>query len=198
MPRVLGGTSLRALLSERSGEFADGGLDVVKLADGVLWIDSVRDALVLQLESGSKLVEQLTAFAKRRSDGGERRHITFDGTKNPAQFFEGFADFSIGGRLEQESLDCGREPTATAVEIQPGKVEGKAQTGAVGVIVQHPLSETPDRGDAAGAVRDRMKAIRFGEPQSERIAPWADGFSQIAALLADEGAKMRQEFGGAE
>ena len=198
VPRVFGGTSQRTLLSERSGEFADGGLDVVELADGVLWIDLGRDVLVLKLESGSKLVEQLTAFAKRRSDGGERRHIPFDGTKNPAQFFEGFADFSIGGRLAQECLDCGRELKATAVEIQPGKVEGKTQTGAIGVIVQHPLSETPDRGDAAGAVRDRVKAIGLGEPQSERVAARTDGFSQIATLLADEGAKLRQQFGIAE
>src|SRR5436309_1517155 len=118
--------------------------------------------------------------------------------KDPAQFVEGFADFSIGGRLAQECLDCGRELKATAVEIQPGKVEGKTETGAVGVIVQHPLSETADRGDPARAFRDRVEAIRLGEPQSERIAARTDGVSQIAALLADEGAKLRQQFGVAE
>ena len=64
VPRVLGGTSLRALLSERSGEFADGGSDVVELAGSVLCIDCGKDALVFELESGSKLVKQLVAFAK--------------------------------------------------------------------------------------------------------------------------------------
>ena len=63
-PLVFSGASLGTLLSERSGQFAHGGLDVVELADGVLWIDSGRDALVFKLESGSKLVEQVTAFAK--------------------------------------------------------------------------------------------------------------------------------------
>ncbi len=86
--RVFGRTSLRTLLSERSGEFADGGLNIVEFADGVLCMDSGSDVLVFKLESGSKLVKQLTAFAQRRSDGGERRQITFDGMKDPAQFVD--------------------------------------------------------------------------------------------------------------
>ena len=198
LPRVFSGASFRTLLSERSGQFADGGLDVVELADGVLWIDSGRDALDFKLESGSKLVKQVAAFANGDSDGGERRHVRLDGTKDPPQFFEGFADFSIGGRLAPECFQCGGELKATAVKIQPGKVEGKTQTGAVGVIVQNPLSETPDNGDAARAVRDRVNAIRLGQPQGERIAAGTDGLSQIAALLADEGAKLRQQFGVAK
>ena len=64
MARVFSGTSLRTLLSESSGQFVDGGLDVVELADGVPWIDSGRDALVFKLESGSKLVKQNVALAK--------------------------------------------------------------------------------------------------------------------------------------
>ena len=129
LPRVFSGTPLRPLLSERSGEFADGGSDVVELAGGVLWIDwghCGNATLVFKLESGSKLVKQLAAFRKRGSEGGERRHVTLDGTKDPAQFFEGFADFSIGRRLVQECFQCGGELKATAVEIQPGKVEGEA------------------------------------------------------------------------
>ena len=177
LPRVFSGTSPRTLLSERSGEFADGGLDVVELAGGVLWIDCGRDALVFELESGAKLVKQHAAFAKRRSDGGERRHVTFDWTKDPAQFWEGFADCSIGGRLAQECFECGGELKATAIKIQPGKVEGEAQPGAAGMIVQHPLGQTPDSSNPARAVQDRVNAVRFGEPEGERIAPRTDGFS---------------------
>ena len=64
VPRVFSGASLRTLLLERSGQLADGGLDVVELADGVQWIDSGREALVFKLESGSKLVKQVAALAK--------------------------------------------------------------------------------------------------------------------------------------
>jgi len=195
LARVFSGTSVRTLLSERSGEFADGGSDVLELADGVPWIDSGRNVLVFKLESGSKLVKQLAAFAKRNCNGGESKHVPFDGTKDAAQFFERFADFGIGGRLAQECFQCGRELKATAVEIQPGKVEGKAQPGAVGMIVQHPLSQTSDSGDSARAVRDQVNAVRFGEPEGERIAPRTNGGSQTAALEADEGAKLRQQFG---
>ena len=198
LARVFSGTSVRTLLSKRSGEFADGRSDVVELAGGVLRIDWGRAALVFKLESGSKLVKQLAAFAKRNSNGGERRQVTFDGTKDSAQFFEGFADFRIGGGLAQESFQCGGELKATAVEIQPGKVEGKAQPGAVGMIVQHPLSQTPDSGDSARAVRDRVNTVRFGEPEGERIAPRTDGRSQTAALEADECAQVRQQFGVTE
>ena len=64
VPRVFGRTPLRTLLSERSGEFADGGLNIVEFADSVLWIDSRSDVLVFKLESRSKLVKQIAAFAK--------------------------------------------------------------------------------------------------------------------------------------
>src|SRR5438093_12776986 len=47
--RVFGRTSLRTLLSERSGEFADGGLNIVEFADGVLCIDSGSDVRVFKL-----------------------------------------------------------------------------------------------------------------------------------------------------
>ncbi len=173
-------------------------LAVVELAGGALWIDGGSDALVFELESGSKLVKQIAAFAKRNPNRGKSRQVRFDGTKDPAQFFERFADWSIGGRLAQECFQCGGKLTATAVEIQPGKVEGEAQPGAIGIIVQYPLSQTPDRGDPARAVLDRVNAVRFSEPEGERIAPRSDGATQTAALLAYEGTKLRQQFGVTE
>jgi hypothetical protein len=57
LSRVFGRTLLRTLVSERSGEFADGGLNIVEFADGVPVIDSGSDVLVFKLENGSQLVK---------------------------------------------------------------------------------------------------------------------------------------------
>src|SRR5438128_11511673 len=83
---------------------------------------------------------------------------------------------------------------ATEVEIQPGKVKRETLTVTVSAIVQYPLSQTPDRGDPARAIRDRVSVIGVDEPEVESIPAQRDGLSQLAARLADEGAERGQQF----
>src|SRR5439155_671559 len=76
--------------------------------------------------------------------------------------------------------------------IEPGKIEGKTQTASIRVIVQCPLRHAAHGDDALDAFRKGRSVAFCGQPVIESLSPPTDRFSQMAALLADEGAQARQ------
>ena len=81
---------------------------------------------------------------------------------------------------------------ATGGEIEPGKIERKTQSASISVIVQYPLRHAAHGHDSLDAFRKGRSAASSGQPAIESLSTHTDRFSQMAALLADEGAQARQ------
>src|SRR5580692_4791828 len=76
---------------------------------------------------------------------------------------------------------------ASGGEIKPGKIEGKTQTASISVIVQYPLRHAAHGDDSLDAFRKGRSVAFCGQPAIESLSTHTDRFSQMAALLADEG-----------
>ena len=81
---------------------------------------------------------------------------------------------------------------ATGGEIEPGKIEGKTQAAPIAVIVQRPLRQAAHGDDSPLTFRKGRSAAFCDQLAIESLSPQSDRFSQMAALLADEGAQARQ------
>src|SRR2546429_8991185 len=100
--------------------------------------------------------------------------------------------WASAGGCAKESSEGGQEMQAAGGEIEPGKIEGKTQTASIRVIVQCPLRHAAHGDDALDAFRKGRSVAFCGQPVIESLSPPTDRFSQMAALLADEGAQARQ------
>ena len=68
----------------------------------------------------------------------------------------------------------------------------QAQTAPLVVIVQYPLRHAAHSDDSTLTFRKGRSAAFCDQPAIESLSPQTDRFSQMAALLADEGAQARQ------
>src|SRR5438105_3697420 len=181
LARVFGPPALGALPAQRSLEALERRSDLVELLR--------RGVFLFEPENRAQTVKQIGAFGKSLQKQEERRLVFF---KHALESFQRFEDLGVGRRCAQESSKGGQEMQAAGGEIAPGKIEGKTQTASIRVIVQCPLRHAAHGDDALDAFRKGRSVAFCGQPVIESLSPPTDRFSQMAALLADEGAQARQ------
>src|SRR5437016_2810807 len=176
LARVFGPPALGALPAQRSLEALERRSDLVELLR--------RGVFLFEPENSAQTVKQIGAFGKSLQKQEERRLVLFKRAQHALESFQRFEDLGVGRR-------CAKEGSAGG-EIEPGKIEGKTQTASIRVIVQCPLRHAAHGDDALDAFRKGRSVAFCGQPVIESLSPPTDRFSQMAALLADEGAQARQ------
>src|SRR6266699_1421641 len=177
LARVFGPPALGALPAQRSLEALERRSDLVELLR--------RGVFLFEPENRAQTVKQIGAFGKSLQKQEERRLVLFKRAQHALESFQRFEDLGVGRRCAKESSEGGQE-------MQAGKIEGKTQTASIRVIVQCPLRHAAHGDDALDAFRKGRSVAFCGQPVIESLSPPTDRFSQMAALLADEGAQARQ------
>src|SRR6059058_793632 len=188
LARVFGPPALGALPAQRSLEALERRSDLVELLR--------RGVFLFEPENRAQTVKQIGAFGKSLQKQEERRLVLFKRAQHALESFQRFEDLGVGRRCAKESSEGGQEMQAAGGEIEPGKIEGKTQTASIRVIVQCPLRHAAHGDDALDAFRKGRSVAFCGQPVIESLSPPTDRFSQMAALLADEGAQAISGSGG--
>jgi hypothetical protein len=150
------------------------------------------------VEGAAKLGKKLRAPVECHADRVEARDIASHRTQDAMPLFECFPDLRILGSFSQESLYCPGYTKTAIVQIPVGKIERKVLIGAVGPIIQYPLSQAPYNCHASRAFRNSPALVRVGRPETKTVPALIDPLSNCAALLPTEGTKLRQHTGFAE